>query len=522
MPLNPILIVLLVVGVGALAGGAGYGVAVWRARKRTQEAKGEADQIVAQARRDAEALLKEARVEAKEEAIRARETFEKETANTRDELRERERLAVKREEGIDSKMETLNSKEKTITAMEKRVTDQEKGLQTRQAELERLIADEKQQLYRISGLSQGEARALLLGKLEAEVQHEAAVLIQRVTDQAQETAADKAREILTTTIQRLASDFTAEVTVATVDIPSDDMKGRIIGREGRNIRAFERATGIDVIVDDTPGVIVLSSFDPVRREVARRAMAKLITDGRIQPPRIEQVVSETTKEVEKDILETGKQVALDTGVRGLHPKEIQLLGQLKYRTSYGQSVLEHSIEVAHLSAMLAEELGLDGALAKRAGLLHDIGKAVDHEVEGGHPEIGADLARRYNEPPEIVHAIAGHHEPNIKDALYTTIVSAADAVSASRPGARRETLQKYIQRLEKLEELARRFEGVQSAYAIQAGREIRVIVDAQKVDDALAAKTCRDIAMAVEAELQYPGEVRVVLIREHRVIEYAR
>jgi ribonuclease Y len=519
---NPILIVLLVVGVGALGAGAGYGVAVWRARKRAQQAQGEADQIVAQARRDAESLLKEARVEAKEAAIRARETFEKETAKTRDELRERERLAVKRDEGIDSKMETLNSKEKTITAMEKRVSDQEKGLQTRQAELERLIADEKQQLYRISGLGQGEARALLLGKLEAEVQHEAAALIQRVTDQAQETAADKAREILTTTIQRLASDFTAEVTVSTVDIPSDDMKGRIIGREGRNIRAFERATGIDVIVDDTPGVIVLSSFDPVRREVARRAMAKLITDGRIQPPRIEQVVSETAKEVEKDILETGNQVALDTGVRGLHPKEIQLLGQLKYRTSYGQSVLQHSIEVAHLSAMLAEELGLDGELAKRAGLLHDIGKAVDHEVEGGHPEIGADLARRYNEPPEIVHAIAGHHEPNVKDALYTTIVSAADAVSASRPGARRETLQKYIQRLEKLEELARRFEGVQSAYAIQAGREIRVIVDAQKVDDALAAKTCRDIAMAVEAELQYPGEVRVVLIREHRVIEYAR
>jgi len=522
MPLNPILIVLLVVGVGALAGGVGYGVAVRRARKRAQEAKGEADQIVAQARRDAEGLLKEARVEAKEEAIRARETFEKETAKTRDELRERERLAVKRDEGIDSKMETLNSKEKTVTAMEKRVTDQEKGLKTRQAELERLIADEKQQLYRISGLGQGEAKALLLGKLEAEVQHEAAALIQRVSDQAQETAADKAREILATTIQRLASDFTAEVTVATVDIPSDDMKGRIIGREGRNIRAFERATGIDVIVDDTPGVIVLSSFDPVRREVARRAMQKLITDGRIQPPRIEKVVSETAKEVEKDILETGKQVALDTGVRGLHPKEIQLLGQLKYRTSYGQSVLAHSIEVAHLSAMLAEELGLDGALAKRAGLLHDIGKAVDHEVEGGHPEIGADLARRYNEPPEIVHAIAGHHEPNVKDALYTTIVSAAAAVSASRPGARRETLQKYIQRLEKLEELARRFEGVQSAYAIQAGREIRVIVDAQKVDDALAAKTCRDIAQAVEAELQYPGEVRVVLIREHRVIEYAR
>jgi len=279
---------------------------------------------------------------------------------------------------------------------------------------------------------------------------------------------------------------------------------------------------VDVIVDDTPGVIVLSSFDSVRREVARRSMQKLIADGRIQPPRIEQVVSECQKEVDKDILETGKQIALDTGVRGLHPKEIQLLGRLKYRTSFGQSVLQHSIEVAHLSAMLAGELGLDAELAKRAGLLHDIGKAVDHEVEGGHPEIGADLARRYNEPPEVIHAIGGHHEPNIKDALYTTVVSAADAVSASRPGARRETLEKYIQRLEKLEDLAKRFEGVHSAYAIQAGREVRVIVDAEKVDDALAVKVCRDIAKAVENELQYPGEVKVVLIRERRVIEYAR
>ncbi|HUX00529.1 MAG: ribonuclease Y [Phycisphaerae bacterium] len=519
---NVPLMVALAVGMAAGGLGLGYAVARWRARKHTREAQSEADQILARARREAEGLLKEAKVGAKEEAILAREAFEKETAKTREELRERERLATKRDEGIDSKMETLASKEKTVSAMERRVSEQENALKGRHAELERLVAEEKQQLYKISGLGQGEARALLLEKLEAEVQHEAAALIQRVSDQAQETAADKAREILASTIQRLASDFTAEVTVATVDIPSDDMKGRIIGREGRNIRAFERATGVDVIVDDTPGVIVLSSFDSVRREVARRAMQKLITDGRIQPPRIEQVVSETTTEVDKDILETGKQVALDTGVRGLHPKEIQLLGRLKYRTSYGQSVLQHSIEVAHLAAMLAEELGLDGELAKRAGLLHDIGKAVDHEVEGGHPEIGADLARRYNEPAEVVHAIGGHHEPNIQSALYTTIVSAADAVSASRPGARRETLQKYIQRLEKLEELARRFEGVQSAYAIQAGREVRVLVDAAKVDDALAVKVCRDIAKAVEDELQYPGEVKIVLIREHRVIEYAR
>ena len=508
--------------VGAAAAAVQVLLARSTAGKRIQGAKAEADQVLAKARQEAETIVKEAKVEAKGEAIRAREQFEKDTAATRDELRERERLAAKREEGIEAKMETLASKERTVEAVERRAQEMEKAVKAKQDELERLIAEEKRQLYKIAGLGQNEARAMLLERLEAEVQHEAAAMIQRVTDQAQETAADKSRQVLATTIQRLASDYTAEVTVATVDIPSDEMKGRIIGREGRNIRAFERATGVDVIVDDTPGVIVLSSFDPVRREVARRTMAKLIADGRIQPPRIEQVAADCRKEVEQDILETGKQIAVDTGVKGLHPKEIQLLGRLKYRTSYGQNVLEHSIEVAHLSAMLAEELGLDAQLAKRAGLLHDLGKAVDHEVQGGHPEIGADLARRYNEPPEVVHAIAGHHEPALPDALYTTVVSAADAVSASRPGARRETLEKYIQRLEKLEEVAKRHAGVESAYAIQAGREVRVIVDAEKVDDALAVSLCRDIAKAVEAELSYPGEVKVTLIRERRVVEYAR
>jgi len=514
--------VAIVAVVALVCGGAGYGLAAYLATKKARATQGEADGILERARRDAETLRKEASVEAKEAAIKARETFEKETAQTKEELRDRERTLAKREDTIESKMETLARKEKTVEASEKRVSDQEQSLTGRQKEVEGLVAEQKQQLHRISGLQPGEARALLLGKMEAEVQHEAAALIQRITDQAHEDADQKAREVLAIAIQRLASDYTSEATVATVDIPSDEMKGRIIGREGRNIRAFERATGVDVIVDDTPGVIVLSSFDPVRREVARRAMAKLITDGRIQPPRIEQVASEVRKEVEQDILETGKQVALDTGVKGLHAKEVQLLGRLKYRTSYGQSVLQHSIEVAHLSAMLAEQLGLDAQLARRAGLLHDIGKAVDHEVEGGHPEIGADLARRYNEGPEVIAAIRGHHEPNVQNELYTTVVSAADAVSASRPGARRETLEKYIQRLEKLEEVAKRFEGVDSAYAIQAGREVRVIVDAEKVDDELAIKVCRDIAKAVENELTYPGEVKVVLIRERRVIEYAR
>ncbi len=514
--------VVIAVVVALVCGGGGYGLAAYLAARKARQTKSGADTLLEQARRDAESIRKEANVEAKAAAIRAKETFEQETAKTREELRDRERLLAKREDTIESKMETLTRKEKMVEAGEKRIADQEQSLKERQTEVERLAAEGRQQLHRISGLGAGEARAMLLEKMEAEVQHEAAALIQRVSDQAQETADQKAREVLAVAIQRLASDYTAEATVATVDIPSDEMKGRIIGREGRNIRAFERATGIDVIVDDTPGVIVLSSFDPVRREIARRAMAKLIADGRIQPPRIEQVVSETRKEVEQDIADTGKQVALDTGVKGLHPKEVLLIGRLKYRTSYGQSVLQHAIEVAHLSAMLAEQLGLDAELAKRAGLLHDIGKAVDHEVEGGHPEIGADLARRYGEGPEIIAAIRGHHEPNLQNELYTTVVSAADAVSASRPGARRETLERYIQRLEKLEEVAKRFEGVESAYAIQAGREVRVIVDAEKVDDSLAVKVCRDIAKAVENELSYPGEVKVVLIRERRVIEYAR
>ena len=517
----------LAVVIGAVVAAAvglavGYAVAKSLFTKRSRETQSQAEELLTKARQDAGSFLKEARVTAKEEAIKAREAFEKETAQTREELRERQRLVTKQEDALEAKMETLNRKEKTVEANDKRVAELEKTLKAKQAELEKMVADEKRTLFKISGLDQQQARTMLLERIEGEVQHETAALIQRGAEQAQETADQKAREILATTIQRLASDFTAEGTVGTVDIPSDEMKGRIIGREGRNIRAFERVTGVDVIVDDTPGVVVLSSFDPVRREIARRSLTKLIADGRIQPPRIEQVVAECKKDVEADINEAGKQVALDTGVRGLHPKEIQLLGRLKYRTSYGQSVLQHSIEVSALSGMLAEELGLDGQLARRAGLLHDIGKAVDHEVQGGHPEIGADLARRYNEREEVIHAIGGHHEANVPDALYTIIVSAADAVSASRPGARRETLEKYVQRLEKLEEIAKRFEGVETAYAIQAGREVRVVVNADKVDDDLAIKVARDIAKAIEAELTYPGEVRVTLIRERRIIEYAR
>ena len=347
-------------------------------------------------------------------------------------------------------------------------------------------------------------------------------LVKRIEDEAIERSKEKARRVISMAIQRIASEHVVESTVSVLDLPSDDMKGRIIGREGRNIRAFEQATGVDLIVDDTPGAVILSCFEPVRREIARLALERLVQDGRIHPARIEEVVAATTKEVNELIVEAGKQAAMDADVHGLHPKEIGLLGRLHFRTSYGQSVLKHSLEVAYLASHIAGELGLDAKLAKRCGLLHDIGKAVDHEVEGGHPQIGADLARRYGERDEVVNAIAAHHEDVPATSIYTTIVAAADAISASRPGARRETLEKYIKRLQRLEELATSFEGVENAYAIQAGREIRVIVDSAKVSDSDALRICRNIAHEIEKELSYPGEVKVTLIRETRVVEYAR
>jgi ribonuclease Y len=347
-------------------------------------------------------------------------------------------------------------------------------------------------------------------------------MVDRMITEAKDTANERVREIVITAIQRYAGEHTCDNTVSTVDIPSDDMKGRVIGREGRNIRAFEKATGVDVIVDDTPGIVVVSAFDPIRREVARLSLNKLIQDGRIHPGRIEEVVENTRKELEKEILEIGKKAAIEANVAGLHRKILDLLGRLKYRTSYGQNVLQHSIEVAYLCQVMADELGLDGRLARRCGLLHDIGKAVDHEVEGGHPKIGADICRRLNEPPEVLNAIAGHHGDIDPTSPYTPLVASADAISASRPGGRRESLERYIQRLEQLEAIATAHQGVKQAYAIQAGREIRVIVDANRVDDHVAAKMARDIAKKVEEDMTYPGEVKVMVLREMRAVEYAR
>jgi ribonuclease Y len=392
----------------------------------------------------------------------------------------------------------------------------------KEKQLNNLMAQQKNQLLKITAMNVDEAKDLLLKRLEDECEHEMSVVIQRKVDEAKETSIEKSREILNTAIQRYAAEQTCEATVSTVDIPNDDMKGRVIGREGRNIRAFEKATGVDVIVDDTPGVIVISGFSPVRREAARLAMERLIQDGRIHPSRIEELVAQTKKDINHKVLQLGKDAAVEANVRGLNNRILSAIGSLNYRTSYGQSVLRHSIEVAFLSQVMADELDLDGSIARRAGLLHDIGKALDHEIEGSHPEIGANFLKRFKESSIILNAVSGHHGDLPPDNPYTPLVAAADAISASRPGARRETLERYIKRLEKLEEIASGFKGVQNAYAIQAGREIRVIVDAEDVDDEAAMKVARDIAKKVEEEMTYPGEIQVTLLREVRCIEYAK
>jgi len=488
-------------------------------RERTRK---EIESQINQAQAEAAKIIAQAQAGAKTEFIKHREQFDSETKSARQELKAEEKRIVKREDLIDQKLETLNTKERTLEAAQKGIIEKEHALVAKDKHLNDLIGRQKSQLLKVASLSMEEARSQLMQEVERDMEKETAQLIASKIEQAKETADEQSREIIVTAIQRYASEHTCESTVSTVDIPSDDMKGRVIGREGRNIRAFEKATGVDVIVDDTPGVVVVSAFDPVRRETARRSLEKLIQDGRIHPTRIEEVVAATEKDIARQITEKGKQATVDANIRGLHNKLVELLGRLQFRTSYGQNVLQHSMEVAYLSQVIADELGLNGVIARRAGLLHDIGKAVDHEVEGGHPAIGADLCKRYGEKPEIIEAVGGHHGDGQVTSIYTPIVTAADAISASRPGARRESLERYVQRLQKLEEIASDFEGVKQAYAIQAGREVRVFVDANNIDDKVSAKIARDIARRVEDEMEYPGEVRVTVVREVRCVEYAR
>jgi ribonuclease Y len=491
-------------------------------RAKAKTFKQDVERQIDGAKKEAENIIRSAQIDAAAEVIRKKEQFTSEANQTRSELRETESRLSKREDTLDRQTELLTQREKSLKQQQQDVENRSHNIGVKEKQLAVLMAQQKNQLLKITAMDIEEAKDLLLKRLEDECEHEMSALIQRKVDEAAEVADGKSREIISAAIQRYATEQTCEVSVSTVEIPNDDMKGRVIGREGRNIRAFEKATGVDVIVDDTPGMIVVSGFNPVRREVARLSMEKLIQDGRIHPSRIEELVAQTKKEVNQKVLQLGKDAAVETNVRGLSNKVLSLIGALNFRTSYGQNILRHSVEVAFLTQVMADELGLDGSIARRAGLLHDIGKAIDHEVEGSHPAIGANYLKRFNESSVILNAVAGHHGDVSPDNPYTPLVAAADAISASRPGARRETLERYIKRLEKLEEIASGFTGVGNAYAIQAGREIRVIVDAEKVDDESAMKIARDIAKKIEAEMTYPGEIQVTLLREVRCIEYAR
>lgn len=479
------------------------------------------DQILEDARREAENSRKAAELDAKEELLKRRETLEKELEGTREELREQERKLDKRELSLEDVQEDMRKKERMVETMQVRLNEKNKAVEIREAELNRLIKQEQDELFNISGLNKEQATERLLDRVGVELRNETGALILRHEQETKEKCDKMAREIIGMAVQRLASAHTSETTVSTVDIPSDEMKGRIIGREGRNIRAFEKLTGVDVIVDDTPGVVIVSAFDNVRREVGKMSLQKLIQDGRIHPTRIEEIVAETQKEMDAHIMHLGQEAAQEAGVHGLHEKLIFLMGRMNFRVSYSQNVLRHSIEVAYLTGMMAEQLGLDADIARRCGFTHDIGKAADHEMEGGHPAIGADFLKRYGEPPEVVHSAAGHHDDIRPEYIYTVLVAAADAISAARPGARRETLEKYVRRLEELEAVACGFPGVQQTYAVQAGREVRIIVDPKSVNDREAAAMARDIAKAIEEQLTYPGEVRVSVLRETRAVGIA-
>lgn len=485
------------------------------AEARIKSAEEAAHRILEEARKEADAKQREAVVEAKDEAFRLKREAEKEIREQRAEIQRLERRLVQREENLERKTDGLEKRERHQVEEEQRIA-------AIREEAERLKHEQQAELERVAGQSADEARVQLLSTVEAATRSEAGQLIRRIENEARDEGDRRAREILALAIQRCAAEHTAEVTVSVVPLPTDEMKGRIIGREGRNIRALESLTGVDLIVDDTPEAVTISSFDPIRREVAKLALEKLIVDGRIHPGRIEEVVEKAQRELEDRVREEGEQAAFEANVHGLHPEEIKVIGRLRYRHSYGQNLLRHSVEVALLSGLLASHLGADPKLARRAGLLHDIGKALTHEVEGTHVAIGADLCRRYHEPPEVLNAIGYHHGEEEATCLEAVLVAAADAISASRPGARKETVELYIKRLQNLEELATSFAGVEKAYAIQAGREIRVIVKPAEIDDVAAAGLARDLAKKIEEDLEYPGQIKVMVLRETRVIEYAR
>ena len=514
------LIRIILTIVGFLVGAAVIFPVAVNYRKRTAEkeigsAEEEAKRIINESIKSAENKKREMLVEAKEEIHKSRTEYEREVREHRSELQKQERRLQQKEETLDRKTDQYERKDEELTRKLANVaTTQEEVSEIKRAQLE--------MLEKISGMSTDEAKEYLLKNVESEVRHEPAMKIKETQTQLREEADEKAREIIATAIQRCAADHAAETTISVVQLPNDEMKGRIIGREGRNIRALETKTGVDLIIDDTPEAITLSSFDPVRREIARIALEKLIADGRIQPTHIDNMVEKARREVEQTIKQEGERATFETGVHGLHPELIKLLGRQKYRTSYGQNVLNHSIEVAHLSGLMAAELGEDVTLAKRAGLLHDLGKSVDHEMEGSHVALGVELAKKYKESPQVVHAIEAHHGDVEPQTVIACIVQAADAISAARPGARRENVENYVKRLEKLEELTSSFPGVEKSYAIQAGREVRIMVKPEEVSEDNMIILARDIAKKIENELEYPGQIKVNLIRETKAVEYAK
>jgi len=480
-----------------------------------RQTRADSERVVDEARKQADALKREALLEAKDEAYRLKAEIEQENRERRAELQRLERRLAQKEEALDRRGEAVEKKERGLQQTENE-------LQKAHRTAAELIQQRRTELQRVARLSEDDAKALLMQQVEETSRHDAARLIRDIEEEARREAESRARQIIAVSIQRCAVDQTSETTVSVVPLPSDEMKGRIIGREGRNIRAFETQTGVDLVIDDTPEAVVLSGFDPVRREVARIALSELVLDGRIHPGRIEETIKHAQDQVEKSITEAGETAVLETGTRGIAPALVRMLGQLKYRTSFGQNVLKHSVEVSHLSGLLAGELGADVTLAKRVGLLHDIGKAVDHEVEGAHAAIGADLCRQHGEPPEVVRAVETHHDEIAPDSLIAVLVMCADAISAGRPGARRETLESYVKRVRRLEEIAREFPGVDKGFAVQAGREVRLIVKPDQVDDLATATLARNLANRIQEEMEYPGQIKVTVIRETRAVEYAR
>jgi ribonuclease Y len=509
-----------------VACGAGFVVGFFIRNKfgeaRLESAEKAAEKIVAEAEKKAEMLEREAQLQAKDTLYQTKADFDKEMADKRAELQRLEKRLLQREENIDKKVDILDAKEIEINKREGTLTEKEKSVKEQDKKYQELLSEEKARLEKVAKITSEEAKQLLLERMENEARHDAAKKIKGIEDELKEQAAKKAKEIISLAVQRYAGEYVMEKTVSLVNLPNEEMKGRIIGREGRNIRALEAATGVDLIIDDTPEAVIISGFNPVRREIARTALERLISDGRIHPARIEEIVAKVEQEIEAGIKEAGEQATFDVGVHGLHPDLIKMIGKLKYRTSFAQNVYQHSLEVAFLSGIMASELNLNVKQARRAGLLHDIGKAVDHEVEGAHAAIGADLAKKYGEPQEIVDALASHHDEADPKNILAVLIQAADALSGARPGARREMFETYVKRLEDLERVANSFSGVEKSYAIQAGREVRIIVQNEQISEEESVMLSQDIARKIEKELNYPGQIKVTVIRETRAVEYAK